>query len=511
MRFGSRYCISAVILLLSVSAAYPLCCRLIAEIHCYKAEKLRDYKQAEIHLKTAADYQPDDYRIQKELGKIYLRRGQSYPNPGEKAFFLIKKSKDFYLRARRLNPLDAETIYELARAETCMEFLYSRLYPEAEQNPYHPRPYFEEAVRLKPNGILYHYGLVLYLSQKKLEGDLLKAVRGLCRNYPPVYAYLKKEVFWSETLGAACEQGLEDALGEHIMPRHVRMIIASIKADKKDWTSAIFYYKSALNYKTFENHAENHISLGRLYLKKREPETAEKHFFHALKLSESKEKTMEQLYSLYKDEGNAEKFYPFYRQARQRFALSFRTDILAARSLADLQQYREAREILTELNRKNADAEAYYRLACISEAEKDWERMDIEMQKATVLDPKNSRYYLKFAEVLTRLNHLADAEKAADAAIFHQAEASPWLLNQRAWIRRKRQNYSGAIEDWKAAIRLKADNAGFYAGIADVCYETQDWRCAWEYYEKALSLSPENVYFQDRKYKAQSFIAGKNP
>ncbi len=515
MRFGSRYALSALILLIALAAAYPLCCRLRAEIYVCKAEnffKKGDYRQAEISLKTAADWQPDDDRIQKEMGKVYLRRGESYPNPGEKAFFLIQKSKDCYLRARQLNPLDAETAYELARAETYLEFLYPKLYPEAKENPYHPLPYFEEAVRLKPNGILYHYGRVLYLSQKKQEADLLKAVRSLCRNYPPVYAYLKKEAFcWSETVGTACEQGLEDAVREDIMPRDVRMMTALIKADRKDWASAVSYYESALGFKTYENHAGNYITLGRFYLKKGEPETAEKHLFHALKLSESKEKTMEQIYSFYRDEGQAEKFCPFYQQARQCFALSSRTDILAARSLADVKQYREAREILTELNQNNADAEVYYRLACISEAEKDWERMDIEIQKATVLDPKNSRYYMKFAEVLICLNHLGEAEKAADAAILHQTAPSPWLFNQRAWIRRKRQNYSGAIEDWKAAIRLKPDNAGFYAGIADACYELKDWRCAWEYYEKALKLNPENEDFRHRKFKAQSFIAGNSP
>jgi len=452
-----------------VSAAYPPVCRLISRIYCHKAGELfqkADYEGAAKQLETAARYQPNDEEIYKESGNAYLKLSESRSKT-EDAFRLLQTAKDFYLRAIRLSPLDAETLYALAKTESRLEFLFSRLHPEARHNPYQPLSYFEEAVRLRPNGIEFHYALARYLYRKKNEADLLTVIRKLTRMYPPVYHHLKNEDFWSDAVRTASEQGLGDAVRENILPREAYTALSLLKAEGGNMASAISSYESAIACKAFENNAGTYLHLGRLYLKNGQAEDAEKHFFQALKLSESKEKDIEQIYAVYKDEKASEKFYPFYRQARQRFALSSRTEILAARSLTDLKQYREAREILTELNRNNAEAEAYYWLACIAEAEKDWERMDLAIHKAAMLDPKNSQYHLKFSEVLARLNRREEAEKAADAAIRYQTKPSPWTFNHRAWIRWQRENYAGAIEDWTSAASLKPDTAAFQTQIAE--------------------------------------------
>ncbi len=466
---ASSYGICAVILLFSLAAAYPPVCRLISQIYCCKAESLfqkAEYEQGAKQLETAAYYQPNDEEIQKESGNAYLKLSEFCPQ-AEDSFRLLQRSKACYLRAEQLQPRDAETLYALAKAESRLEFLFLYLHGEAKENPYQPLPYFKEAVRLRPNGIEFHYALARYLYRKKNEADLLAVIRKLAGMYPPVYYYLKNEAFWSDKVRTASEQGLGDAVRENVLPREAYTAMSLLKAEGGDMASAISSYEAAIVFKAFENHSGTYLHLGRLYLKNGQAEEAEKHFFQALKLSGAKDKDIGQIYAVYKDEKASEKFYPFYRQARQRFALSYRTEILAARSLTDLKQYREAREILTELNRSNDDPEAYYWLACIAEAEKDWERMDLAIHKAAMLDPKNSQYHLKFSEVLARLNRWEEAEKEADAAIRYQTKPSPWTFNQRAWIRRQRENYAGAIEDWTSAARLKPDMAVFHSRIEE--------------------------------------------
>jgi len=139
-------------------------------------------------------------------------------------------------------------------------------------------------------------------------------------------------------------------------------------------------------------------------------------------VSRSREKDLERLYHLYKKAGYPDKLYQFYQQVGRDFILSSRIDIFIARSLIDLKRYNEARRILIDLNQEEPVAEAYYWLARIAKIEKDWDGMELAIQKATVFDSKNSHYHLIFSQVLKRLNKLDRAEKEAGLAIKYKAQ-----------------------------------------------------------------------------------------
>ena len=207
---------------------------------------------------------------------------------------------------------------------------------------------------------------------------------------------------------------------------------------------------------------------------------------------------LERLYHLYRNAGYPEELHRFYQQVNSRFVLSARMDILMARSLMDLKRYNQAQRILTDLNQREPTAEAYYWLARIAETEKDWDGMELAIQKATVLDPKNSHYHLTFSQVLKRLKKLERAEKEAGLALKHQGKLNPWLLNHRAWIRWGREDYLGAARDWKKAIRLKPGRASFYAHVAEAYRKLGDRPLATDYYEKALNLDSDNDRYQKR-------------
>jgi len=330
---------------------------------------------------------------------------------------LTKQSKDYYLKAVQLNPLDSETVYGLARGEERLESLYKQMYPDKKEIPYNPLPYFKEAVRLRPNGISYNYALTSYLYKQGNEKEFLETVQRLVRIYPNAYYYLKREKFWSPEVRNICKKGIEEATDKGISVREAYIILSSITAEDKEWRTAISYYQKAMREKTFENNTGNYIILGSLYLKDGQSENAEICFFHGLKISKSKEKDLARIYPIYKNENQSERFCQFYQEITRHFILSYQSDILLARALTDLKKYQDAKEILNQLNQKEPYAEAYYWLARIAELEQDWDSMELAIQKATVLDPKNRTYHQVFANVLRRLKKYDRANKEAQLAV----------------------------------------------------------------------------------------------
>ena len=67
-------------------------------------------------------------------------------------------------------------------------------------------------------------------------------------------------------------------------------------------------------------------------------------------------------------------------------------------------------------------------------------------------------------------------------------------------LRLKHKNYTGAIEDWKAAIRLDPKQAGYHANIAETYIKLGELSPALEHYQKALKLNPGNKDYAG-KYK----------
>ncbi len=500
----------SLIVILSIVASYYLYLQLISQIHYIKAiNQIRDgnYDTAVTELEQAIRHEPNDPLLWKNLGKAYHELGVL--KPIKEAFDISKKTKHAYLKAARLNPLDAEAVYGLAREDARLEKLseyIKYLYQKKENNSYNALSYFKKAIRLKPNSIAYHYGMAEYLYNQRKIDELLTIIQTLARIYPSVYYYLREEPFWSPTVKEAFKMGLQQAIKEDISGRDAHKAMSYLLAEKKEWSGAISHYRQALRYKENPNTTEDFIHLGRLYLKNRQFEEAESSFFRGLDLSKTKEKDLEGLYYVYKKEGYPEKLYQFYQKVKNRFILTTKMDILTARSLIDLNRYIQARRTLMDVNQQEPTAEAYYWLAHIAKIEKDWDGMELAIQKATVLDPSNSHYHLIFSQVLKRLRKLDRAEKEAGLAIKHQAKPPVWLFDHRAWIRWDKQDYTGAFEDWKSAISLEPGRASFYAHAGDACTQTGNWRLAMDYYQKAIKLDPENKHYQKRylELKAQS-------
>jgi len=498
LRFPSRYTLCALILFLFLIALYVLTLRLIAETHVHRADNLfREgyYGLALGHLQKAARYRPGDYRIRKELGKTYAKLAGLQPGAKE-GFSLMHQAKEHYLEAFRLNPLDAETAYALARGEERLEQLDRRLYPEKKDTEYNALSYFREAIRLRPNGIMYRYALTRCLSRRGEQEELASAVSTLARMYPPSCRHLKREMFWSPAIAEACKTGLREAIDREASFRKAHRSMSYILAEEKEWGGAITHYREAV--RGIYNSAGDYMQLGLLYLQNRQLEEAEDNFLKCLNISRTKERDLERLYGIYTRRGYYNEFSGLSRKVRDRFIGSSKIEMIFAWSLIDLKQYNRARRILDEINRKEPTAEVWYWLARVAEAEQDWDRMELAIQKATVLDPSNSGYHFIFSQVLQRRNKLEGAEKEASRAIGYQAKPSPELYNHRGWVRWSMKDYPGAFRDWKSAIALKPDRAYYYAQAADACIKMENLPRAMYHYQKALELDPGNERYTKR-------------
>ena len=502
-----RYLVPTLVSIIFLMASYPLCLRLISQIYYLRATNcLRDgfLDLAVKDLKKALDKQANDPSIWKRLGKAYHNlAGQK---PVDESFQFSKKAKDAYLRARNLNPLDAQALYGLASEEARLEQIYPYLYFREKDNPYNALPYFQEAIRLRPNCTLYYYALARYLHRYNKTQELLKVISNLVHIYPSVYSHIKKEAFWSLEVKEAVKRGLKQAIDDEINIQNAHIAMSSLLAGESDWAGAVSHYQKSLDCQSTEIHSGNYLHLGRLYLENGQLGEAEKCFLKGISISETREKDLESLFGIYKRNACLEELCRFYHRVIRRFELSSRTYILLARSLIDLKRYNQARQILRELNQKGPTAEAYYWLSRIAKEEKDWDSMELSIQRATVLDKENSQYHLLFSQVLKRLKKMDRAEKEAGLAIKYSSKPSPWLYNHRAWVRWGKKDYQGSTQDWQRAIELRPDNAYFYAQVAEAYKRLGDISLAIDFYQKALKFEPENMRYKKRYLNLQVLV-----
>lgn len=456
----------------------------------------KDYSTASDYLKKAATYDHKDYSLWQKLGNTYYNLSSSFPH--KEAFDLLQKSKQAYQKAIQLNSLDAESAYGLSLTEARLETLHPIIHYKT-KNPYNASPYFDQAIQLRPNSVSYHYTYVRYLYNRRKEDEFLNAISTLVKIYPLAYEYIKKEPFWSAKVNQVVKKGLRKAIDEGVNLYRAHQTLSSILEAESSWKEALYHYELALNYQNHPKTIHTFIQLGSLSLKARQFEKAENNFLKALSKSQEKEKTLNSIFNVYKRSNRAKELYQFYQKLTQKFSIPVEIDILAARSFIDLKQYDRARELLNEINQERPTAEVYYWLAKTAEKEKDWDSMELAIQKATVMEPKNSLYHETFSRVLTRMKKIDRAEKEADLAVkYAEGKASPLLFSHRATIKLRQKKYKAAINDWKSAIELKPDNPRYYINAANIYLKIGEKQDAITYYKKALDLDPNNANYRKR-------------
>ena len=408
-------------------------------------------------------------------------------------------AKKAFLKATRLNPFDSKAFFSLASEMARIEQLSPFIFNNKNHTQQDTLLYFQKAILLRPNSIYDHYALARYLNEQNNKALLMQTNQNMSRIYPPTYYKIKKEPYWSSEASKAFQKGLNQAIEEKISLRNTHMVMSALLAGDKNWPAAINHYKAALIRQPDDNGAGNYLHLGRLYLENGQMKEAEEIFLKGITMSRNREDDLEDLYWRYKKKGYPEEIEHLFKRVRNRIGIFPQIDILLSRVFMDQKKYRPAENLLTALIEKNPSAEAYYLLARIAESEKNWDNMELAIQKATVLEPENSWYHFKFSEVLKRFKKLDRAEKEAGMAIRNSRKPRAWMFNHRGWIRWSNKDYPGAVKDWKEAALLKPKKAYYYAQIAEGYHKMGQWEPAIAYYQKAINLDPKNKNYQ-KKY-----------
>ena len=456
----------------------------------------KQYAEAIRLYEKAVQGQPNDARMYKALGEALNALARE--KPVQDAFVHEKRAMEAFEKAALLIPIDAEAHYGLARSSARLEQMHPLVHPDDAENPYNPLPAFHKAIELRPNGILYRYALARHLY---LMGDIRafrSEIQELVRIYPPTYTNLKKEPFWSEPLEAVATKGLHQALEAGIMPQQAHMALSAILERQELFPEAIRHYTLALQESPRDIEASQSIHMGRLYLQAGQPDKAEQAFLQGLRISETREIHLERVFSAYKKHDQTQSFIVFFNRIEHEIPFSIKARLVVAKALIQNQSYFEARQLLERLNRRSPTSEAYYLLYTIAKEQNDLDRMELAIQKTTVLAPQNSRYYYLFSRVLRRAGKLESAEKAASRALALSEEPRAELLHNRAKLRRGLNDPSGALSDWEAAIALSPEKAAYHAHASEMLKQLARFDQALEHANKAASLEPENERYQSR-------------
>jgi len=504
--------VNCLLLFLYVLAMYFLARRLVGAVlmqkayHDYLAER---FQAAEHRLNSALNIRPEDYIVHLRLGNVYLELGKR-ETEAEQSFMVITKAKACFKASLKLNPLEIETVYGLATAEMHLEQLFEFLYPAAKNNPFQPLKYYDRTIQLWPNGMFCNYARARCLYRHKMNEKLAGAVRNLGRIDPYVYAMMKKEEFWTPEMARVFMEGLQQASLNHYQKRKAHLAMAEMSADDENWAGAIQHYQAAFTVESFKNNASQYCNLGLMHLKNENFQSAKDGFMTAMEMSGSIESILKRIYSYYNQEEQLDHFVDFYELAVNRFYLSSKMKILAAKALIESSRIERARALLQDIAHQRPAAEIWYQLAVLYKQINDLDNWELAIHKAVMLDPDNSHYHDMFSTVLLKQGKLDAAEREAGLAIQHRSTPSVRLFHIRATIRWKKKNYPGAAADWKAARELKPAGAVFDYHLGNVCARTGNIEKALQYYRNALALQPDNQRYMDLVRRFQKQAVSRN-
>ena len=409
-----RLALCLVTIALSGMLLYPVGNRLASQIHYAKAKSALKDDQLWIavhYLRAAIRCDSNDFMFWRKLGEVYNRIGRQESSVGRAVTF-AGQARAAYLESYRRNALDAASAFGLAKSEARLERLYAIRYPDRTDNPYDPIPYLNSAIDLSPNSIQYHYARARYLHRSGRILEMIQAVQSLSRIFPGAYERLKKEPLWSPEVQVAVAKGLREAIDEGIAVNDAHRALSQLLADEQNWPEAIRHFSKALALQK-EISARDYIQLGRLYLYSNQPEESMVDFYKAMRISPDKENSFTAITNIFNSKSHQHEFSLFYSEIEKTVILSPGMQISAARKFIDMQLLDHAQRILKTVNDYRPTAEAYYWLARIAEIEKDWDVMEINIQKATVLEPANKHYRSVFTKLRKRLGKDKDGPNKA--------------------------------------------------------------------------------------------------
>lgn len=315
---------------------------------------------------------------------------------------LFEKARDHFLKAVALNPYDIKPAKGLAEITFLLEKAWHSLYPEKE-NPYNALPCYQILSKLRPAGITVHYMMARYYYFKGMNEALTGAVAQivfLCPN-DAVNGHLQKEDFYSSQLDQAVVQGVSKAIVEKKSFRKACLVMARLAEKNGDVSQALEYQQKGMVITAHRNSLWDYIRLGRFFLEAGDNKAAYKTFEKALDESNNLNDSFKRIYHTFHRLKADKAFIEFaVSLGKKRKKMPGIVSLQVARTRIGLGLYEPARIGLIHMIEANPDPEAYYLMAVMAEKQEQWDDMELNIQKATVLNPDECRYYNKFAKAL---------------------------------------------------------------------------------------------------------------
>jgi tetratricopeptide (TPR) repeat protein len=296
----------------------------------------------------------------------------------------------------------------------------------------------------------------------------------------------------------AAKAGLQQAISDGIDLRTAHEKLSDLLVTEENWSDALEHYRRAIEVPTATNTSGDYCHLGWLYLKNARYTEAEIWFFTCLDTSHDRERDISDICREYQPVG-AEALMAFFTGVRGRYPLTTKMELALARSLIALKHINQAEDILIALAQRDpSSANVHYLLSRIAEIQKDWDRMELAIQKATVLDPTNLQYRQIFYDLLKRMGKLSAAEQELDRIIAATQNPGLQILEERAQMRWNRKDYPGAIQGWEEGLKIAPTRANLHANIAEAHIKLGNLKQAIAHYQKALTLDPQNKQYQQK-------------
>jgi len=167
-------------------------------------------------------------------------------------------------------------------------------------------------------------------------------------------------------------------------------------------SKSIELFKKGLDTQAYKNTAENFIKFGVLLLKDKKTDQAFEYFEKGLQDSSDYKKSLEQIYHFFHKEKAYESFLNFAAFIGKKFNPPDIVNLFIARARMKMELYDLAKAGLLQMVSNKPNTEAFYLLSVIAEKEGDWDSMELNIQRASALDPKKCLYYSKFAKALNK-------------------------------------------------------------------------------------------------------------
>lgn len=399
---------------------FGMVCMSVSRYSSYQAAKnivLEEYIKVDHELGKALSWIPVKAEIPPfsfDLQRIHYLWGHRFlsevkglettdrTDPSRRDISLLEKAREHFQKTVALNPYDIKSAKGLAETSFLLERAWHRLYPEKE-NPYNALPCYQILSELRPAGITVHYMMARYYYFKGMDEALAGSVSQitfLCPN-DAVNGHLQNENFYSSQLDQAVVQGVSKAIAEKKSLRKACLVMARLVEKDGDFSQALEYQQRGMAITAHRNSLWDYIRLGRFFLEARDNKAAYKTFEKALVESNNFNNSFKKIYYTFRRLKADKAFLEFAGGlGKKRKRLPGIVSLQIARTRIGLGLYEPARIGLIHMIEANPDPEAYYLMAVMAEQQEQWDDMELNIQKATLLNPDDCRYYNKFAKAL---------------------------------------------------------------------------------------------------------------